>query len=146
MCTCSIVLSPPELRRRPGRKQGMKLFSITAQRWRVSQSGRPVIAPLVGACPSDPDAARAPLSSGLCQRGVREAVVEACVAACVDAEAHTDLAAKPITFGTGRRSSWSVPTRGTPCISASGAGNADRRCLLPDHYTLGDSTLGWCHR
>ena len=34
----------------PGRKQGM--FSITAQRWRVSQSGRPVIAPLVLALPT----------------------------------------------------------------------------------------------
>ena len=69
------------------------------------------------------DAAQPLDSSGLLKRVGLDAVIATCVAACVDAEALAHLVAQPITFCAGRRSSWSISTRRSPCISASGFRN-----------------------
>ena len=69
-------------------------------------------------------------SSDLLQRIGLEAITATCIAACVDAEAFADLAAQPITFSNGKRSSWAISTRYLPCISASCAWTTYRRHLL----------------
>ena len=79
------------------------------------------------------DAAHPHSSSGQLGRARHHAVVETCAAACIDAQAHSDLAAQPITFCVGRRSSWSISTRCSSCISASGACTDSRWHMLAAH-------------
>ena len=81
------------------------------------------------------DAVHPHSSSGQLGRVGHHAVVETCAAACIDAQAHSDLAAQSITFCVGRRSSWSISTRCSTCIYASGV-SANSRWHLLDAYNV----------
>ena len=98
----------------------VRTFSVTRASQRVS--GRwSVIGAQVWRLSVRCDAAHPLGLPGLLERFGCHAVLDACNAASIDAEALADLAALPITFCAGRRSSWSISARRSPCISASGA-------------------------